>query len=591
MFLRQTRSRGTLALATAAVAGLLLAGCSGGGGGNAPTAAPNPYATAEGMESAAELIGEYPREETLFTSGTQWGPPASWNPIPGAGGATGLGGLLYEPLFQFDPITLELQPWLAEGGEWTGDDTYELTLREGLTWQDGEALDAEDVVFTAELGKVDAVPWSNLWTWLDKAEATSDTTVEFTFSDPRFQEWDNWLYTTMIVPEHIMGEWSDDELLSNPNEKPIGSGAFKFSAVGQDRMVWERNDDWWAKSELGLEMPMKYIVDVVNTSNEVALGLMLSGSLDLSNNFLPGVNTLVDQGSVSTYYDGEPYMLAAASANLIPNQTRAPMDDVDFRQALARSIDVDKIVTNAYGGLVQKAHPSGLVPAFEQYYDEDVAAEHGFTFDAEGAKSILADAGYEDTDGDGFVETPDGEKIDLKLIVPAGWTDWMEAARVIAEDASAAGIKVTADFPDAGAIDDARATGDFDLLINGNAGISNTPWTYYNYAFYQPVQEQMLAGNFGRYEDEEAWELVQDLSRTESGTPEFSETLSQVQEKFMTDLPVIPLWYNGAWAQYNESQWTNWPKEGREDAYFPVMWNGYVQMGGLNALLALEPAS
>jgi peptide/nickel transport system substrate-binding protein len=591
MFLRQTRSRGALALAAAAAAGVLLAGCSGGGGGGAPTAAPNPYATAEGMESATELVGEYPREETLFTSGTQWGPPSSWNPIPGAGHATGARGLLYESLFQFDPITLELTPWLAEGGEWTGDDIYELTLRDGLTWQDGETLDADDVVFTTELGKVDAVPYSNLWTWLEKVEATSPTTVEFTFSDPRYQEWDNWLYSTMVLPEHIMSDWSDEELLSNPNEDPIGSGAFKFSAVGQDRMVWERNDDWWAKSELGVEMPMKYIVDVVNTSNEVALGLMLSGSLDLSNNFLPGVNTLADSGQVSTYYDGEPYMLAAAAANLIPNQERAPMDDVDFRQALARSIDVDKIVSNAYGGLVSKAHPSGLVPAFEEYYDEDVAAEHGFTFDAEEARSILADAGYEDTDGDGFVETPDGETIDLKLIVPAGWTDWMEAARVIAEDASAAGIKVTADFPDAGAVDDARATGDFDLLINGNAGISNTPWTYYNYAFYQPIQEQMLAGNFGRYQDDEAWELVQDLSRTESGTPEFSETLSQVQEKFMTDLPAIPLWYNGAWAQYNESQWTNWPKEGREDAYFPVLWNNYVQMGGLNALLALEPAS
>ncbi|MFD6446421.1 ABC transporter substrate-binding protein [Promicromonospora sp. NPDC060204] len=589
MFLRQTRSRGVVALAAATVAGVLLAGCSGGGG-NAPTTS-NPYASAEGMDSANALVAEYPREETLFTSGTQWGPPTSWNPIPSSGHATGARGLLYEPLFQFDPITLELTPWLAEGGEWTGDKTYELTLREGLTWQDGETLDADDVVFTTELGKVDAVPYSNLWTWLDKVEATSPTTVKFTFSDPRYQEWDNWLYSTMVVPEHIMGDWSDEELLSNPNEDPIGSGAFKFSAVAQDRMVWERNDDWWARGELGLEMPMKYIVDVVNTSNEVALGLMLSGGLDLSNNFLPGVNQLVDTGQVSTYYEGEPYMLAAASANLIPNQTRPPMDDVDFRQALARSIDVDKIVTNAYGGLVAKAHPSGLVPAFEEYYDEDVVAEYGFTFDADEAKSILADAGYEDTDGDGFVETPDGEAIDLKLIVPAGWTDWMEAARVIAEDASAVGIKVTADFPDAGAVDDARATGDFDLVINGNAGVSNTPWTYYNYAFYQPIQEQMLAGNFGRYEDKEAWDLVENLSRTESGTPEFSETLSKVQEKFMTDLPAIPLWYNGAWAQYNESQWTNWPKEGREDAYFPIMWNGYVQMGGINTLLALEPAS
>ncbi|MGC8006353.1 hypothetical protein ACP3V7_24980, partial [Salmonella enterica] len=67
-------------------------------------------------------------------------------------------------------------------------------------------------------------------------------------------------------------------------------------------MVWERNDDWWGTDAHGLDFPMQYIVDIVNPSNEVALGLLLQGGLDLSNNFLPGVNTLVESGQLETYY-------------------------------------------------------------------------------------------------------------------------------------------------------------------------------------------------------------------------------------------------------------------------------------------------
>ena len=48
---------------------------------------------------------EFPREETVITSGTQWGPPSSWNPLQGGGQAMGVRGLLYETLFVFDPWT------------------------------------------------------------------------------------------------------------------------------------------------------------------------------------------------------------------------------------------------------------------------------------------------------------------------------------------------------------------------------------------------------------------------------------------------------------------------------------------------------
>ena len=572
-------------VAAATTALLTLAACSGD-----PIDQQATPDDVEGLDEAAALVSEYPREETVFTSGNQWGPPSSWNPIPQSGEATGVRGLLYEPLFSFDPATLELEPWLAESGGWTDPDTYVLQLRDGLTWQDGEALDAQDVVFTVELGKVPDVRWGNLWTWLASATATDATTVTFEFSDPRYQEWDNFLYTSSILPQHVMSTWAASDYNSNANEDPVGSGPFTYSTHGQDRMVWERNDDWWGKDALGLEFPMRYIVDIVNPSNEVALGLLLQGGLDLSNNFLPGIQTLVESDQVGTFYPEAPYMLSANTAVLVPNTLRAPMDDPEFRRSMAFAVDVDKIVANAYGGLVQKANPTGLLPAYESLYDDAVIAEHGFEYDADEAAKILADAGYADTDDDVFVETPEGEPIELELIVPAGWTDWMEAARVIAEDLQAAGIDVTADFPDSGAVDDARSSGDFDLLINNWAGLSNTPWTYYNYLFHQPVRDLQLVGNFGRAADTGAWDLVQQLSRTPSDSAEYARIMGQLQEISLTQMPMVPLWYNGLWAQYNTSTWENWPTEGGDSEAYPSTWGGFWQMGGLRTLAALQPA-
>jgi peptide/nickel transport system substrate-binding protein len=258
---------------------------------------------------------------------------------------------------------------------------------------------------------------------------------------------------------------------------------------------------------------------------------------------------------------------------------------------MAFAIDVDAIVENAYGNIVTKSHPSGLLPAYEQYYDEAVTEELGFTYDADQAKQILADAGYADGDGDGFVETPDGQPIELSLIVPSGWTDWMEAARVIAEGLQAAGINATEEFPDSGAVDDARASGDFDLMLNNYAALSNTPWTYYNRLFYQPIQEQQLAGNYQRLDNPQAWELTNQLSRTPSDDPQFGQIMSQLQRISLEEMPVVPLWYNGLWAQYNEKVWTNWPKEGGDSTAYPSTWGGYFQMGGLETLANLEPAS
>ncbi|GAB3999969.1 hypothetical protein GCM10029992_30370 [Glycomyces albus] len=124
-----------------------------------------------------------------------------------------------------------MEPWLAESGEWTGDLSYQATLRDGITWSDGEQLTAEDVKYTVELGQLDGVPYSNVWDWLESVEVVDDLTVEFTFLEARHQEWDNFLFNTTIVPEHVFSEYSEDDIVTGANEDPVVSGPTPSTAT------------------------------------------------------------------------------------------------------------------------------------------------------------------------------------------------------------------------------------------------------------------------------------------------------------------------------------------------------------------------
>ncbi len=537
--------------------------------------------------------GSYPRAETLFTSGTQWGPPSNWNPIMNWTYATGTVGLVYETLFLYDPLTDEFEPWLAESGDWTDDTTYEVTLREGLLWTDGKPITAQDVVFTVELGKMESVPYHALWDFLDKAEAVDERTARFTFSEPRYQQWSNWVYFNPIVPKHLWENKSEKDVTSGANEKPVGSGAYLYETHDQDRMVWKKNDKWWGRDTLDLDVKPKYVVDIVNTSNEAALGQLLQGDIDLSNNFLPGVASLVNGGyPLQTYYPEPPYMLAANTTWMVLNTTKAPMDDAAFRRALANSVDVDKIVNSVYGQIVQKADPTGLLPIWDKYVDKNVVAELGNTFDTGAARTMLAEAGYRDTDGDGLVEGPDGAKIELKLATPSGWTDWNESARVIADGAKAAGINLVPEMPADTVVQDIRESGEFDIVLDNQRQMDNTPWRYYEYIFGLPVQDSQTTVNYGRYENQEAWELVNQLDGTKvddlAGMTAITSRLQRVQ---LTEMPVIPLWYNGLWSQMSTSVWTNWPSaDGDGPKYLPTTWRGYLQRGAIKMLAELRPA-
>ena len=537
----------------------------------------------------------YDRKETIYVSGAAWGPASTWNPFqPGSlANTTGTLGFVYETLYNYDPLTNEMIPWLAESGEWITDTSFEITLREGLQWSDGTPLTAEDVAYTMNLGATyDAIWFAPMFEYVMSVISIGDRIVRFDFTDsPLYQEFDNNLYNIPIVPKHLWEGRTEQDITIGANENPIGSGAYLYDRHESDRNIWIRNENWWAIDALGLYPAPRRIVDIRFSSNNVALGSVIKGEVDLSNNFLPGVAGLSDQGIITTYFEGAPYMLSANTAVLFLNTTIAPMDDAAFRQALAYAINVDDIVNVAYAQLVAAANPTGLLPSLSDYVDDDLVADLGWSYDPVTAAQILADNGYEDVDGDGYVEAPDGSDIALEVTCPSGWTDWMAAIAVISDSCKAVGINVEDVTPDYGAWNTQMQTGTFNMTLNNWAAMSNTPWTLYNLLFRHPIQDQMQSGNFGRYDNEELFDLVDALAAIQTtDIAAMQAACSDIQEVLLTEVPMIPLWYNGMWAQYSEAVWTNWPVDGANTpSRLPTTWSGYWQLGGLMMLCELEP--
>ena len=296
---------------------------------------------------------------------------------------------------------------------------------------------------------------------------------------------------------------------------------------------------------------------------------------------------------MQTYYKKAPFMLSANTAWLVPNTTKKPLNDRAFRRALAMSVNIDQIVSAGYGKIVAKANPTGLLPTWNKWIDKAQVAKLGFKYNVAGAKALLAANGYRDTNSDGYVENKDGSNINLRIIVPNGWSDWMTAIQIIAASSKEAGIRLTPAFPDYNGLVDERNSGKFDLVIDNDKQLGPTPYTFYDYLFHLPVADSQTFANFARFTGAGAtpWALTLDLNKVNPANVQKAKQIhSKIQRYILQDLPAIPLWYNGMWAQYNTTYWTNFPTAaGKGLQNTPSVWNGYLNMTGIDALAKLKP--
>jgi peptide/nickel transport system substrate-binding protein len=551
---------------------------------------------AGGVGAKSNVAKAYPRAQTLITSGTQWG-NVPINNLYTNNYPAGMLGLVNETLLRYDPLKDRYINWLASSAKWTGPKQYTLVARSGVKWSDGKAFTGSDIAFNINLGRFNTAAWNNLWVNIKQPIVVKGNTVVVNFkSTPNYVQWQNalWNVIPMVSPSQVrpLVQKATDLTTFGP-ANPIGTGPYTIDSIDPTtRVVYAKKASWWAAEQgLSPSPQPKYIIDLVNTSNTNALSAVLAAVEDLNNNFLPGVEKLVDQGKVKTYYSKAPYMLSANTAWLEPNVTRKPLDDPVFRKALATSINLNKIVVEDYHNLVLPASASGLLPIWKKYIDQAAVAANGFKYNPAAAVDMLTKAGYT-KDASGMFKNKDGSRIDLEIAVPQGWSDWEAARDMIVASAKDAGIRITPKVKDYNTWRDDRNTGKFDLVVDNPYQMSDNPWAYWNGIFHLPIittgTGQTFA-NYQRYSNPTAWALTQKLDRTPpTNTAAIKQINTQLQTILMKDLPLIPLWYNGVWAQFSEKYWTNWPAANSNRQYVPAMWRGYLQMTGIDVITHLK---
>jgi peptide/nickel transport system substrate-binding protein len=571
----------------AAAAGLLVlataSACSSGSSSGTPSAKSSP------SSSTGAAVTSFPRTETLYTSGTAYAPPSNWNPLDTGNFATGTQGLIYEPLFLYDPIKNVYDPWLATGsltGGWNSAQTvYTIHVRSGVKWTDGQPLTGADVAYSINLARTNATdPYSANVATVANAVASGNTVTVTFKGTPGYTEWTDYLWKAPVLPEHIWKTFPASQVTTDANTHPVGTGPMTLDTYNSQEVAYQTQSNWWATQDLGLSFKFKYLVDIVNGTNDQELGALTEGNVDWSNNFLPGINQLMSAVggnagyTLKTYYPKSPYMLSGNTVWLEPNDSVAPMSNVNFRKALAYAVDPSVIAQTVYGGIATAANPTGLLPTLSGYINQSVVSKDAPSYNPSLAKQYLAKSGYH------------GQPITLQ--VPDGWSDWMDATTVLKQELDAIGINLQLIYPQPNARTQNVTDGNFDLQLDNNAGLDATPWSYYQRVYELPINKQQTSQlNWERFSSPTDWKLVQEAGTVPlTDTAKLDSLYSQLETDFFQQEPVIPLWYNGAWFQGNTEYWQDYPSSAGSDQNIPVMWAGYIgAMTTVYALAALQP--
>lgn len=492
-------------------------------------------------------------------------------------------GPIYEPLFFYNK-TADTEPvgLIGDTFEYNEDGTViTITIKPDLKWSDGEPLTAKDVAFSFKYEANN--PEGN---GLVSAEATDDTTVVLTYSSAQYTTEFQRLGSTYILPEHI---WADVKDFANfTNEEPVGSGAYVVEKTTSESYTIVANENFRDADKLGVKKVQYIAVD----NNQTAQDLLAAGELDWTGMFIPNPDDVTGNGKIDWINTPQDPTVLYTCSNAELGCT-GPQTDVAVRQALNLAIDRATIKDKAFVGLTGDISPTyALLPRDEKWVADPANEVSPQEANVAEADAILEAAGYT-KDGDFYAK--DGVPLELTLTSVDGWTDYNDAAKLIAEQAAAAGIKINVSTVQWQEFSDSRQGGEFQLIVGGMIGTSVAdPFQIYRDWFggtavqsTSPVGTEVPAGrwNFSRYNNPKVDAAVQAAISTDDEA-EKKELYGTIQTEIVRDLPYIPLVINATQTFYNTKDFTGWPTE--EDLYaFPPSW-GAIAAGYV--LTQLQPA-
>jgi peptide/nickel transport system substrate-binding protein len=516
-------------LAAGAAGVLLLAGCGAGGGSGSSGGSSN------GVLTIANVAGQ------TWTCG--------FNPFNPSVNYLSF-GFVYEPLTYINALKNNAEtPMLAKSYQWGADKkSITFTIRDGVKWNDGQPMTADDVAFTFNLMKANpGLDFNALWTSILSSVSASGNTVSMKFKAPA----DPYFYyvagDTPIVAKHVWGAQKDPVKFQDAH--PVGTGPYAVNPCQANNITYTANPHYW--------QPGKPAVKKINypayTDNDPANLDLASGKDQWGGQFIPGIDKLyVARDKANHHYWFPP----TTNVALFFNMKHPVTSNVKVRQALAYAIDREQVSKIGESGYQPAANQTGVVtPTYQQWYDSAAAAKYNdYKVDKQKATQLLASAGYSPS-----------HPLNLHVITISGYTDWDASLSEIKQQLAPLGVNLTIDDLAGGTFDDRLFKGNFDLAYYSEVG---GPGPYYElrqilHSANSAPLGQNAASNFGRYSNPEVDKALDDFAAADPTKQH--QLLSTVQEAMLRDVPVIPTTESVNWYQYNTGAFSGWPT--KDDPY------------------------
>lgn len=364
-------------------------------------------------------------------------------------------GYIYNGLVKYDK-DLNLTGDLASKWEISKDNkSITFYLKKGVKWHDGVEFTAEDVKFTYEFMISDDTPTSydGDFRKIKDFQVIDDYTVKVTYDKPyapALNSWGMW-----IMPSHLLKNTSATK--STLQRKPIGTGPYILDEWDTGKSITLKAYDDYFEGKPKIErIIFRIIPDQATQFME-----LLNGSIDIM-----GLNPMqaAKQTSNSRYinqYNTYSY-LDSAYTYVGYNLRKAPFDDVLVRRALSYATPKEDIVNGIIFGKGQVA--TGPYKPNTYWYNPNVER---YDYNIEKAKSLLAQAGYKDSNNDGILEK-NGKKLQFDLITNQGNTTRSQIAEILQRSWAEIGVKVNIRILEwATFINEYINKGNFDAIVMG----------------------------------------------------------------------------------------------------------------------------
>ncbi|HWH00499.1 MAG TPA: ABC transporter substrate-binding protein [Pilimelia sp.] len=444
--------------------------------------------------------------------------PDHLNPVLGF--AADGGSKIFDGLVALDQ-RLQVTPALAETLPRVSSDglTITYTLRSGVTFHDGTALTAHDVVFTYQAVR-DPGTNSTLRAAFDAlrdVRATDDRTVVFRLRYPYAPFVTR---TTLgIVPARALSGVDVDT--AGFNRRPVGTGPYRLESwTSGEKMVLVANDAYWGGAPAVKRVTIAFVAD-----DNVRAARLRSGELDGAD--LPA--KIADRFADTAGY--RRYDVPSADYRIVNLPLEHPVTaDPAIRRAVDLAVDRAALVRTVLGGQGQPGF--GLVsPAATEWYEASLTRPASAQRDR--AAQVLERAGWR-LGGDG-IRVRDGRRAAFTLMYAAGDSLRKDLATAVASDARRVGIDVTLTGLDWSAISPRLGR---DAVIYGGG----TPYDP-DYDLYDMLHSSRAGegwANPGRYRSPTVDALL-DRARRSGDRAERSRLYRQVQAAVAGDAPIVGL--------------------------------------------------